>query len=97
MDIRLPPVLQQGLVETVLQGLIGKVGLSQEPGIDGVLVEEFLAYMGIVPHGDKLLLGKLVGLALGKARVLCQVLHIERFFVVANSPLISVSSVTTSC
>ena len=84
MDIRLPPVLQQGLVETVLQSLIGKVGLTQEPGINGVLVEEFLSDMGIVPHGDKLLLGKLVDLALGKASVLREVLHIERFFVVGQ-------------
>jgi len=68
----------------MFQRLIGKVGLTQEPCIDGLLVKEFLAYMGIVPHGDKLLSGKLVDLALGKARVLREVLHIERFFVVGQ-------------
>ena len=68
----------------MFQGLVGKVGFPQEPCIDGILIEEFLSDMGIVAHGDKLLLGKLIDLALGKARVLCQVLHIERFFVLGQ-------------
>tara|TARA_R100001369_G_scaffold90618_1_gene129919 strand:+ start:12576 stop:12782 length:207 start_codon:yes stop_codon:yes gene_type:complete len=68
----------------MFQGLIGKIGLPQEPGVDGVLVKEFLADMGIIPHGDEPLLGKFIYLAFGESGVTCQVIHIERFFAVGQ-------------
>lgn len=71
-------------VEPVLQGLVRKVRLAHQPGIDGILVEEFLADMGIVPHRDEFQLGKLVDLAFGQPGIAGQVVHVHRFFAVAQ-------------
>ena len=87
MAFRLPRVLHQLLVEPMFQGLVRKVGFPQQPCIDGVLVEEFLPDMGIVPRRDELQVGQFIDLALGQPRVGGKVFNVHYFFVVAEQSL----------
>lgn len=74
-------------MEFLLQVFIREIGFAQQPGIDNVLVEEFLADVLVAAHGDQFQLGKLVDLAFGHSRVCDKIIYVHHFLLMGKKSL----------